>query len=100
MTRDEFEAQISAIGALEDPAQIRTQLTELQASVLQDYDAHAEAIAERDRLTGDNESLRAANMKLFLQVGSKRKPEETGAGADDNTPRKYEDLFDEKGDLK
>ena len=53
----------------------------------------------------DNEKLRSANMQLFLRVGANKTEEEiqknqVGGTEVDKEPRKFEDLFDDKGNLK
>ena len=97
MTRDEVLQQIQQIGTCENEADRRELLATLTEGITADYDAHANVVADRDRLTADNEKLRDANMKLFLRVGDHEKPKETdkpGEGL------KYENLFNEKGELK
>ena len=106
MTRDEFNAQIAAIGTCEDDAQRRQLLTDLSAAVGQDYDRIDELTSANETLTVDNESLRGYNMKLFLQVSDQKSAAEqkkSKTGIDDESEKldlKYEDLFDEKGELK
>lgn len=65
------------------------------------------ALAEREEMENnlnstlkDNESLRDANMKLFLRVGidSKEKEKETISN-DEEEILQYETLFSEKGEL-
>lgn len=100
MTRDELITQIQAIGSCEDDAQRREMLTQLQEDCTADYDRFATLENTNNQLSSDNENLRSANMKLFLRIGS-NKPEDKKDG-EDTTPEKlkYEDLFDEKGELK
>lgn len=97
MTKDELNAAIQAIGTCEDEAQRRDLLAQLSENAGADYDQLAEITGERDRLAEDNEALRNANMKLFLRVGnpSKEPPKEP-----ENKDLKFEDLFNEKGELK
>lgn len=52
-------------------------------------------------LTTANESLRAVNTKLFLQVGaSEKKEQEEETKEEENKPLPFDDLFNEKGELK
>ena len=52
-------------------------------------------------LTTANESLRAVNTKLFLQVGaSEKKEQEEEKKEEENKPLPFDDLFNEKGELK
>ena len=100
MKKGEFIEAINRIGALEDVAQMRTELATLRDSVSADYDTHATVTAERDQYISDNESLRQANMKLFLQVGTNTPSSEPKKAQEPKTDLKYENLFNEKGDLK
>ena len=106
MKKEEFLEQIKTIGSLDSAEEIRTHLTELSASVEADYDEREQL---REQVTGyqsDNEKLRQANMKLFLRVGADKTDEEiekekTGIEKEEEKePRKFDDLFDEKGRLK
>lgn len=105
MTRDEVNAQIAAIGTCEDDAQRREMLTDLGNALGQDFDRMEELTAANEKLTEDNESLRGYNMKLFLKVSdqksdSEKKKSKTGIDEEGAQPLKYEDLFNEKGELK
>lgn len=106
MTKDEFLNEIKTIGSSEDPANMRAMLAELQNKVSSDYDALETSQNEVTRLTNDNESLRAANMKMFLSIGETksdaeiRKGDTGSVGSEPKPPRKFEDLFNEKGGLK
>ena len=98
MTRDEVLQQIQQIGTCENEAERRDLLAALQDGITADYDAHATVVAERDRLTGDNEQLRAANMRLFLRIGDhKEERKDPGKPAE---KLEYKNLFNEKGELK
>ena len=62
------------------------------------YDDYANAETARAAAVADNENLREANMKLFLRVGDHKEPE---TPAKETPPKlKYQDLFNEKGELK
>lgn len=101
MTKDELITQIQAIGSCENEADRREMLTQLQENCTTDYDRFATLEKTNNQLSSDNENLRSANMKLFLRIGS-NKPEDKPNDGDDPAPKnlKYEDLFDEKGELK
>lgn len=100
MKKEEFSSKLKEIGSNEDITKIREQLLELEKEALKDYEERDTASNERDELRKNNETLREANMKLFLQVGSgKNEPN----GKDDNPKAKelkFEELFNEKGELK
>ena len=63
-------------------------------------------VSQQTKYEEDNEKLRKANMELFLKVGSTKSDEEiqrdtTGIEPEEKKqPRKFEDLFDDKGNLK
>lgn len=57
-------------------------------------------VAANNEYIRNNEQLRAANMKLFLQIGST--PETQQDKHDEQEPKKldFADLFNDKGELK
>ena len=98
MTRDEIIQQLQQIGTCETDEDRRVMLASLQDGITADYDAHAQVLAERDTLIGDNEKLRAANMQLFLRVGDHKTPGNPGGQPAEKL--EYKNLFNEKGELK
>lgn len=99
-TLDDFNTAITEIGSLEDVVEVRNKLTELSGNVSNIFNSHSELEKNNEKLKEDNESLRAANMKLFLSVGEKKEPEKSKGSEQPPEKRKYEDLFNEKGELK
>ena len=97
MTREEHARLLADIlKNAKDPASVSDALTKLQ----EDYQA---TLANAELTSADNASLKQRNdeliqqnMKLFLKVG--KVPEEKQQQSDQ--PKKFEDLFDEKGRLK
>ena len=102
MDKAEFLNKIKEIGTCEDEATRRTLLTEISDDVSNVYDRAEKLETENQSYIDANERLREANMKLFLQVGEDRKPTEpTPETEEPEAPkRKFEDLFNEKGDIK
>ena len=102
MNKDSFLEKIREIGVMENEADIRVALTELSDSVLPIFDEKESLESEKEKFKEDNEKLREANMKLFLQVGDKTpaEAEKETTGEPVKEPRKFEDLFDETGNLK
>lgn len=104
MDRDEILERINNIGTCEDEAQRRTLLDSLRDDINTVFDENQNLTEERDNLTNANESLRACNTDLFLQLGDKKKSDkvdDTGLEKEDPVePKKFEDLFDEKGEFK
>lgn len=100
MDKVTFQNRISEIGTCEDDAQRRELLTQLQEEVNGDYDRLTELETTNNQLTSDNETLRSANMRLFLRIGD-HKAGEDGA-FEDNKPkekREFKNLFNEKGGI-
>ena len=100
MDKVTFQNRISEIGTCEDEAMRRELLTQLQEEVNGDYDRLTELETSNSQLTSDNESLRSANMKLFLRIGDHKAPE-NGLGEDEpKEKREFKNLFNEKGGIK
>lgn len=78
-------------------------ISNLLADLSDDYGVLLSKIDEitlqNEKLKNDNDNLRDSNMRLFLRVGKTPEPEESGK-VEEPEKRTYENLFDEKGDLK
>lgn len=101
MDKNEFLSKIQEIGTCEDEATRRTLLTEVNTGISKLFDDADTLTKANQTLTENNKVLLDANTKLFLQVGEDRPPEgNPNQGGNDKPPKKYEDLFNEKGELK
>lgn len=104
MDKDSFLERIKEIGTTEDIVELRTKLTELSDEVGTVFDTNNDLMEKNKKYEEDNEKLRSANMQLFLRVGSDKSEKEIlhdKTGEDPKSePRKFEDLFDDKGNLK
>lgn len=98
MTFEEMKASITNIGKLDKVEDIRSELLNLQKSAEADYTLLADITKERDQLKSDNESLRTANNRLWLQIGTPEVKEAQEEPKENSL--KYADLFDDKGGLK
>lgn len=105
--KEELIEEIKSIDTIEDEVARRTKLAELTNEVSTIYDTYSGLEEESHKLKEDNEKLRKANMDLFLQVGTQTKSveetvkERTGIEEEKEPERKkFEDLFNEKGELK
>lgn len=53
-----------------------------------------------DKLKSDNTKLKEANLEYFLKLGHTPKNEDKNINSLESQPKKYSELFDEKGELK
>ena len=105
MKKEEFNETIKEIGSLEDVAEIRVKLAELNESVGVVFDSATNLEETNQKLNEENDKLRSANMELFLRVGANKsdeeiKEEKIGKEEKEPEPRRFEDLFDGEGNLK
>ena len=105
MDKQGFLDKLKAIGTSEDEVERRTMLSELTDEVTRVYDENSSLTESNKSYLEDNEKLRSANMQLFLRVGENKTPEEvnqdkTGVKEQAHEPRRFENLFDDKGGLK
>lgn len=99
MTKQEYTERLQAIGTCEDETQRRDMIAALIEDGGSDYDSFESTTAERDTLRTANETLREANMRLFLRVGTDKDPDPKPGDPPKEKP-KFEDLFNEKGGIK
>lgn len=106
MDKQQFLDTLTNIGTCADETQRRDMLATLNKEATTLFDNHAKLIEQNKNLTTANEDLRSANMKLFMQVGQNKAPEDRlhdQTGHQNPEPKQkltYEALFDEKGGLK
>jgi len=79
-------------------------ITSLLSELSDDYGSLLTLMDEtklkNEKLTRDNESLRDTNMRLFLKVEGTDKQASEPEGENSDEPKKYENLFNENGELK
>lgn len=100
MDKQAFLNKIAEIGTCEDDVARRTLLTELSDEATPIFDDLNSLTEQNNNLTTDNETLRQANMKLFLKVGEQKTPDIEQVQGAPKEKRKFEDLFNEKGEIK
>ena len=100
MDKAQFLSKIQEIGTCEDDAQRRALLAEVNDGISEVFDNVDSLTETNNSLTANNETLREANMQLFLRVGEKKDPEDLTPPGGGSEPLKYENLFNEKGELK
>lgn len=106
MTKDEIIEKLTNIGTVEDEVERRDLLTSVIDEVNGQYDIFESTKTENESLKDENQKLVDYNRKLFMRVNIDETPETIQQDLTGNTdsqvkePRKFEDLFDEKGNLK
>ena len=104
MDKDTFLAKIQEVGSMETAEEMRAGLAELQNGVSEIYDSNATLKEQHEHDTVEMEAIRQANMRLFTQLGTEKSPakqveEQTGLKQETVERRKFEDLYDDKGDF-
>ena len=99
MDFEQISSRLTDLGTIEDGAERRAILTEVSEAVKGLYDTNQTLKTEKEKLDADNKRLQEYNMQLFLKVGgqTKQEPEPSEPQTED---LKYEDLFNEKGEIK
>lgn len=98
--KDELLSKLTDIGTTEDDAERRSLLTIISEDIKTVYEANETLTAANTKFEEDNKKLQEYNMQLFLKVGTQSKQEEPGLKPEETKKRKFEDLFNEKGELK
>lgn len=98
MTRDELLQLLQDIGTCEDAADRRAKLTQAVDAVNGVFDSNDTLTAANTKFETDNKKLQEYNMQLFLKVGGQKKEPEN-KGTETKEDLKYENLFNEKGEL-
>ena len=104
MDKETFEAKIKEIGSMETVEEMRAGLGELNTSVGEVYDANATLSTQHESDIKEMEAIRQANMRLFTQLGTdkttkEQTEEQTGLKQEPVERRKFENLYDDKGDF-
>lgn len=98
LSKDEFMAKIQEIGTCEDDVQRKELLTELSGSISEVYDDNDTLSKANKQYEEDNEILRKANNKLWLESTSNsegEKPTEPEEKPEEKEEKKlsFDDLF-------
>ena len=104
MDKDVFLEKIKEVGSYETAEEMRAGLAELQNGVSEIYDANVSLKEQHEHDTIEMEAIRQANMKLFTQLGTDKTPakqteEQTGLKQEPVERRKFENLYNDKGDF-
>ena len=106
MVKEEFLNKIQEIGTCEDEVQRRTMLAELSSEATTLFETNEALTSTNDNLNKDMESLRQANLDLFKMIPttkteSEQVKDQTGLEpVKEDKILRFEDLFDEKGEIK
>jgi len=100
LTPEEFKELTERILAnLDNQATVTTTLAELIEHNTTLAAESKKAVETAEKMTKDNETLRQANLDLFLKVGTEKKEKKEIPPEEDEKPS-FDDLFDEDGELK
>ena len=104
MDKDAFLEKIKEVGSMETAEEMRAGLAEIQNGVSEIYDSNTSLKEQHEHDTIEMEAIRQANMKLFTQLGTDKTPakqaeEQTGLKQETVERRKFENLFNDKGDF-
>lgn len=100
MDFEQILGRLTEIGTIEDDAERRAILTEVSDGVRVLSESYQNLTTENETLNADKRRLQEHNMQLYLKVSEQTKqksPEEEETKTED---LKYEDLFNEKGEIK
>lgn len=104
MDKETFLTKVQELGQLGTAEEMRAGLAELQDGVSEVFDANANLTSQHEVDIKEMEAIRQANMKLFTQLGTETTPakqaeEQTGLKQETVERRKFENLFDNKGNF-
>ena len=104
MDKETFLTKVQELGQLETAEEMSPGLAELQDGVSEVFDANANLTSQHEVDIKEMEAIRQANMKLFTQLGTETTPakqaeEQTGLKQETVERRKFENLFDNKGNF-
>lgn len=104
MDQDTFNNKIKEIGELETVEEMRAELAEVSNSINDLYNSNTTLSEQHENDLKEMEAIRQANMKLFQQIGTDKTPaqateEQTGLKQEPVERRKFENLFDDKGNF-
>lgn len=104
MDKDAFLEKIKEVGSFETPEEMRAGLAEISQGVSEVFDSNITLAEQHDNDLKEMEAIRQANMKLFTQLGTEKTPkeqteEQTGLKQESVERRKFENLFDDKGNF-
>lgn len=106
MDREKFESSIKEIGTCEDEVKRRELLQSLNDEMVNVFDDNETLKSDNDKYKEENERLIESNRKYFMRLETQKTEQEkqddiTGnKKEEEKEPRKFENLFDDKGGIK
>lgn len=101
MNREELSQVLTEIGTVTDEAQRRNLITQVTGAVNELFQSNETLTQANTDYEQQVQKLQGYNMELYLQVqGQKKSDPSKDMGGEEKPPLKYEDLFNEKGELK
>lgn len=97
--KDELLARLTDIGTTADDAERRSLLTLISEDINAVYDANETLTAANTKFEADNKKLQEYNMQMFLKLGNQTK-QPVQEKTEQKEVLKYEELFNDKGELK
>lgn len=99
-TKDDLNTAIQELGNCEDDVTRRTLLVALSDNLNGVFDENQTLTENLETANTDLKKAQDANTELFLRLGEKREPESSKIEKPETKRRSFEDLFDEKGNIK
>ena len=100
MNQEELLNRLTEIGTCEDDAKRRTSITEISDEIRAIFGSNAELTTKNEELTANIKKVQEHNMQLYLKVQG-QSAKSNDVGQEEKKPElKYENLFNEKGELK
>ena len=100
MTLEEIMQKMTELGTVEDASERRQIITDITDDIKTVYQQNETLTASNTKYEADNKKLQEYNMQLFLKVGSQSQSKKEVEEPNDETEElKYEDLFNEEGEI-
>lgn len=100
MEREELSQALTDIGTVTDEAQRRNLITQVTGAVNELFQTNDTLTQANTNFEQQVKQLQGYNMELYLQVQGQKKQTDPIEKQEERPPLKFENLFDEKGDLK
>lgn len=100
MNREELSQALTDIGTATDEAQRRNLITQVTGAVNELFQTNDTLTQANTAFEQQVQQLQGYNMELYLQVQGQKKSDPVVKQEEEKQPLKFENLFDEKGELK